>query len=252
MYRYITCSPAEYADERRGLIGEDASGELRPGLGRLPQLVDDGSPTSLGAGEPTRGDTVHLDVADRFGNLLSATPSGGWLQSSPTIPELGWPLGTRAQMFWLEEGLPSSLAPRKRPAHDALAGPRAPRRRAVARLRDAGRRPAGAVGAARPRAPRRSRARPAGGDRRARVAHRPPDLVVLPARVRGPLARRSSRGSATRRSPTCGAAATTSLSRGRGRSAASAPSRARATSSSRPRTRAECRATPSRGRYDQA
>jgi gamma-glutamyltranspeptidase / glutathione hydrolase len=58
---------------------------------------------------------VHLDVADRFGNLISATPSGGWLQSSPTIPALGWPLGSRAQMFWLEEGLPSSLAPGKRP-----------------------------------------------------------------------------------------------------------------------------------------
>ena len=69
----------------------------------------------MGAGEPTLGDTVHLDVADRFGNLVSATPSGGWLHSSPTIPTLGWPLGTRAQMFWLEEGLPSSLAPRKRP-----------------------------------------------------------------------------------------------------------------------------------------
>ena len=103
----------EYADARRSLIGADASAELRPGLGRLPQLVDAGS--ELGAGEPTRGDTVHLDVADRFGNLISATPSGGWLQSSPTIPALGWPLGTRAQMFWLEEGLPSSLAPRKRP-----------------------------------------------------------------------------------------------------------------------------------------
>ena len=104
----------EYADERRALIGEEASAELRPGLGRLPHLpAANGS--NLGAGEPTRGDTVHLDVADRFGNLLSATPSGGWLQSSPTIPELGWPLGTRAQMFWLEEGLPSSLAPRKRP-----------------------------------------------------------------------------------------------------------------------------------------
>jgi gamma-glutamyltranspeptidase / glutathione hydrolase len=54
-------------------------------------------------------------VADRFGNLVSATPSGGWLQSSPTIPSLGWPLGTRAQMTWLEEGLPSSLAPGRRP-----------------------------------------------------------------------------------------------------------------------------------------
>ena len=79
-----------------------------------------GSPTpsdtlSLGVGEPTRGDTVHLDVADRFGNLFSATPSGGWLQSSPVIPALGWPLGSRAQMFWLEDGLASSLKPRTRP-----------------------------------------------------------------------------------------------------------------------------------------
>jgi gamma-glutamyltranspeptidase/glutathione hydrolase len=69
----------------------------------------------VGAGEPTRGDTVHLDVADRFGNLVSATPSGGWLQSSPTIPALGWPLGTRLQMTWLEEGLASSLRPGLRP-----------------------------------------------------------------------------------------------------------------------------------------
>jgi gamma-glutamyltranspeptidase / glutathione hydrolase len=104
---------AEYNDERRALIGEEASGELRPGGGRLPTLVE--AAATVGAGEPTRGDTVHLDVADRFGNFVSATPSGGWLQSSPVIPELGWPLGTRAQMFWLEEGLPSSLEPGKRP-----------------------------------------------------------------------------------------------------------------------------------------
>ena len=103
----------EYAAERRTLVTDEASGELRPGLGRLPSQV--GGAVELGAGEPTRGDTVHLDVADRFGNLFSATPSGGWLQSSPTMPALGWPLGTRAQMFWLEEGLPSSLAPGKRP-----------------------------------------------------------------------------------------------------------------------------------------
>jgi gamma-glutamyltranspeptidase / glutathione hydrolase len=56
-----------------------------------------------------------VDVADRFGNLVSATPSGGWLQSSPIVPGLGFPLGTRGQMFWLEEGLASSLEPGKRP-----------------------------------------------------------------------------------------------------------------------------------------
>ncbi len=61
------------------------------------------------------GDTVHLDVIDRWGNMVSATPSGGWLQSSPVIPGLGFPLNSRAQMFWLEEGLPTSLAPGRRP-----------------------------------------------------------------------------------------------------------------------------------------
>ena len=61
------------------------------------------------------GDTVHLDVIDRWGNMVSATPSGGWLQSSPVVPELGFPLNTRAQMFWLAEGLPASLAPGRRP-----------------------------------------------------------------------------------------------------------------------------------------
>ncbi|MBR7678734.1 gamma-glutamyltransferase, partial [Streptomyces daliensis] len=68
-----------------------------------------------GAGEPTvakdgatRGDTCHLDVVDRWGNLVAATPSGGWLQANPVIPALGFPLGTRLQMTWLEPGLPNS------------------------------------------------------------------------------------------------------------------------------------------------
>ena len=66
------------------------------------------------AGE-TRGDTCHIDVVDRWGNMVSATPSGGWLQSSPAIPELGFCLGTRLQMTWLEPGTPSTLTPGKRP-----------------------------------------------------------------------------------------------------------------------------------------
>ncbi len=118
----------EYAVTRRALIGDRASVELRPGSpeGRQPRLpklignVADG--LADGVGEPTvdsggftRGDTCHLDVVDRDGNIISATPSGGWLQSSPTLPSLGFPLGTRGQMFWLEEGLPNSLAPGKRP-----------------------------------------------------------------------------------------------------------------------------------------
>jgi gamma-glutamyltranspeptidase/glutathione hydrolase len=111
---------AAYADERRELVGERASAELRPGApdGREPLLP----PLASGAGgatiEPTvglAGDTCHLDVADRHGNLVSATPSGGWLHGAAVVPGLGFCLGTRAQMFWLAEGLPSSLEPRKRP-----------------------------------------------------------------------------------------------------------------------------------------
>jgi gamma-glutamyltranspeptidase/glutathione hydrolase len=108
-----------YADERRALVGETSSGELRPGSpdGREPRLATPsaGAPLAPGVGEPTRGDTVHIDVADRWGNMVAATPSGGWLWGAPVIPELGFCLGTRAQMFWLEEGLPNSLEPGKRP-----------------------------------------------------------------------------------------------------------------------------------------
>jgi gamma-glutamyltranspeptidase / glutathione hydrolase len=113
---------AAYADERRALVGERASQELRPGApdGRDPLMppLAQGVAGAAGTGEPTlglAGDTCHLDVADRHGNLVSATPSGGWLHGAPVVPGLGFCLGTRAQMFWLTEGLPNSLEPRKRP-----------------------------------------------------------------------------------------------------------------------------------------
>ena len=126
-----------YNSTRRRLVTAAASMELRPGsiegYGAVVKLFSErktgaaagaGEPTvgRLGTGEPTvgrlggtRGDTVHFDIIDQAGNMVSATPSGGWLQSSPVIPELGFCLGTRAQMFWLDEGHPASLAPGKRP-----------------------------------------------------------------------------------------------------------------------------------------
>ncbi|MBG6215921.1 gamma-glutamyltranspeptidase/glutathione hydrolase [Arthrobacter sp. CAN_A6] len=134
-----TLLSADYAEQRRQLIGEDASLEIRPGSpdGRTPVLPDlevrtDFDAAGLtGVGEPNavaalldsgpkssgeaRTDTVHVDVVDRWGNMVSAMPSGGWLHSSPIIPELGFPLGTRLQMAWLEDGLPNTLAPGKRP-----------------------------------------------------------------------------------------------------------------------------------------
>lgn len=122
---------ATYAAQRRSLVGDSASYDLRPGSpdGRSPRLraqhaasSSRPSVTADGAGEPTvlsdgetRGDTCHLDVVDRDGLMVSATPSGGWLQSSPVIPALGFPLGSRAQMTWLEPGLPASLAGGVRP-----------------------------------------------------------------------------------------------------------------------------------------
>jgi gamma-glutamyltranspeptidase/glutathione hydrolase len=117
-----------YADERRQLVTDQASMELRPGSpdGREPRLPslhgEAGPPLGAGAGEPTvandgstRGDTCHLDVVDHDGMMVSVTPSGGWLQSSPVIPDLGFCLGSRAQMLWLEPGLPASMAGGKRP-----------------------------------------------------------------------------------------------------------------------------------------
>ncbi|MFG3043756.1 gamma-glutamyltransferase family protein [Streptomyces sp. NPDC048241] len=134
---------ARYNTARRNLVGADASWELRPGspggrTPRLPKLAHARVPgDAAGVGEPTvamaagestvlaeprvsrdgttRGDTCHLDVVDRWGNMIAATPSGGWLQSNPVVPELGFPLGTRLQMTWLEEGLPNTLTPGRRP-----------------------------------------------------------------------------------------------------------------------------------------
>ncbi|MGH9075507.1 MAG: gamma-glutamyltransferase, partial [Acidimicrobiales bacterium] len=99
-----------------------APGRPVPATGR--QVPATGGPAGAppGAGEPTvwptgqtAGDTCHVDVVDRWGNLVSATPSGGWLQSSPVIPGLGFGPTTRGQMFWLVDGLPNSLAGGKRP-----------------------------------------------------------------------------------------------------------------------------------------
>jgi gamma-glutamyltranspeptidase/glutathione hydrolase len=120
---------AGYAESRRSLVGDRASGELRPGSpdGRAPRVgwpfgMAQKEAEAAGIGDPTvtppgstRGDTVHVDVVDRFGNLVSCTPSGGWLQSSPAIPGLGFCLGTRAQVFNLDSGHPNAVAPGKRP-----------------------------------------------------------------------------------------------------------------------------------------
>jgi len=117
----------DYNNERRKLITDQASSDFRPGSVRGITPVDariDSAQllqTLGGGGEPTMqtaiapGDTCHLDVVDKWGNMVSATPSGGWLQSSPIIPGLGFCLGTRGQVFNLIPGHPNEAAPGKRP-----------------------------------------------------------------------------------------------------------------------------------------
>jgi len=136
-----------YNDVRRGLIGDTASLEIRPGeipgFGGTVVVREKGStaaggpgvgeptvakyttpaPSALGAGKPdpmhergaTKGDTCHFDIIDRDGNMVGGTPSGGWLQSSPAVPGLGFCLTNRGQMFWLDESSPACIAPGKRP-----------------------------------------------------------------------------------------------------------------------------------------
>jgi len=126
-----------YNEARARLIGERASMELRPGdipgfggkvINRPVGMSE--SPVAAGGGEPTvaryddppadgqgvvKGDTCHFDIIDKWGNMIAATPSGGWLQSSPSIPGLGFCLNTRGQMFWLDENATAKLEPGKRP-----------------------------------------------------------------------------------------------------------------------------------------
>lgn len=120
----------EYAAARAALIGDQAATQWRPGevpgvspfrpsaatarTGHTPDSPTTGEPTVRPTGA-TRGDTCHLDVVDRHGTLVSVTPSGGWLQSNPAVPELGFPLGTRLQMTWLDPASPSALGPGTRP-----------------------------------------------------------------------------------------------------------------------------------------
>ena len=147
-------APGADPQAQRALLGDDyarqrwsrasmheAARLLDPGspLGRAPRLPDLGvcertlqaADTRYGVGEPTFlklppvaewaerelfvGDTCQISVIDGEGNMVAATPSGGWLSSSPTIPALGFALGTRLQMAWLDPGLPNSLAPRVAP-----------------------------------------------------------------------------------------------------------------------------------------
>ena len=128
----------DYNTQRRTHVGEQASMELLPGeiegFGGSLKLRLTGSTNTAhghindgGAAESritrswahymaeNHGDTCHFDIIDRWGNMISATPSGGWLNGSPVVPGLGFGVSTRGQMFWLDDQHPNGVAPKKRP-----------------------------------------------------------------------------------------------------------------------------------------
>ncbi len=128
----------DYCAERRQLVEEAANLEMRPGtidgfggaitlraLGSTNIAHAATSLESSAGSKPWRtwaefvarrhGDTCHFDIIDRHGNMISGTPSGGWLTGSPAVPGLGFPVSVRGQMFWLDDDHPNGLQPGKRP-----------------------------------------------------------------------------------------------------------------------------------------
>ena len=106
----------DYAAKRRKLIDpKTASADFKAGdvgRGELPYEICSAVHEKP---EEQSGDTTHLDVIDADGNMFSATTSGGWLMDSPAVKGLGFPLGTRCQMFYLDSRRPNALEPGKRP-----------------------------------------------------------------------------------------------------------------------------------------
>src|SRR5262249_13183679 len=80
----------EYAELRRRLIDPDHPlvRAARPGDPIAMRALAD-APAEARSWGPG---TVHVDAADRHGNVIAITPSGGWIPSSPVIDTLGFPL----------------------------------------------------------------------------------------------------------------------------------------------------------------
>jgi gamma-glutamyltranspeptidase/glutathione hydrolase len=107
-----TLISAEYASARRGLIdSRHASLIQRPGdpRGGKPLLAE--AQARRGLGGPVHDTTTCL-VADRFGNVVAATPSG-W--SGVVAGKTGVWLGTRLQSFNTWPDHPNVIEPGKRP-----------------------------------------------------------------------------------------------------------------------------------------
>jgi len=124
-----------YNDERSKLMSKDrasldfvrARSRLR--IDRQTICAADeshrGRSGAMGAGErpvgrfgEVRGEPC-ISTSRPGGKRISATPSGGWLKSSPVHSRTRLRPGSRAQMFWLEQTIPRH-SPGKTHAHHAL------------------------------------------------------------------------------------------------------------------------------------
>ncbi len=112
-----TLMSMEYGNERRALIGPNASLDFRPGkIGANPPVHPSLSEiTRLKIDDALMAkDTTCVDAVDKDGVMFSATPSGAWMPSV-IAGDTGIPLTERAQSFLLVPGNPNELAGGKRP-----------------------------------------------------------------------------------------------------------------------------------------
>jgi len=102
----------EYAAERRKLIRPDRAWPEMPPAGELGRSTGRFAPA---AGDPNpEPDTSYVCVADRHGNLFSATPSDG-SYGSPVVPGTGLIPSNRGSQSRPDPRHPAGVAPGKRP-----------------------------------------------------------------------------------------------------------------------------------------
>ena len=101
-----------YLNKRIRLITEKAIDTIIPGdpLSKNSLLPIDNDIKPWGAG------TVHISIIDKDNNVVSCTPSGGWIRSNEVINELGFPLGNRLMTFYLSKpGHANFITPMQQP-----------------------------------------------------------------------------------------------------------------------------------------
>ena len=97
------------------LLSKEYAAVRTESLRQFPDQVD----RSPWPSRPPSGGTVHVSAADCTGNLVAATLSQGGFGSCVTVPDTGIILGSGMCRFDPRPGHANSIAPRKRPLHNA-------------------------------------------------------------------------------------------------------------------------------------